>query len=122
MIAKLQKEASSEASQKEYCDEEMKKTTEKKADLSADIESLTAKIDKAVATSNKDKEEVAEMQKELAALAKSQVEMDSIRTDEKSAFAKAKSDLESGIAGVQKALQVLREYYGSSASFIQQPA
>merc|ERR1719326_2093695 len=46
--------------------------------------------------------------------------MDSIRTEESAAFSKAKTDLESGIAGVQKALEVLREYYGSS--FVQQPA
>merc|ERR1719316_1170929 len=46
--------------------------------------------------------------------------MDAIRSEEKATFATAKADLESGIAGVQKALQVLREYYGSS--FVQQPA
>merc|ERR1719326_2735098 len=46
--------------------------------------------------------------------------MDSIRTEESAAFSKAKTDLESGIAGVQKALEVLREY--GSASFVQQPA
>merc|ERR1719359_685692 len=64
MIAKLQKDAAAEASQKAYCDEEMAKTASKKEELSSDIESLSAKIDKAAASSAKLKEEVATDQKE----------------------------------------------------------
>merc|ERR1719454_2815811 len=52
--------------------------------------------------------------------------MDSIRAEEKAAYDKAKSELEAGIAGVQKALGVLRDYYGGKAAdfeaFMQQPA
>merc|ERR1719183_3329577 len=44
--------------------------------------------------------------------------MDKARTDENAAFTAAKSDLQAGIDGVQKALEVLRAYYGS-ASLIQ---
>merc|ERR1719428_2746564 len=51
MIAKLMKDAEAEASEKAYCDEEMSKTKAKKDELSADIEKLTAKIDKATAAS-----------------------------------------------------------------------
>merc|ERR1719161_3376421 len=51
MIAKLMKEAEAEASEKAYCDEEMSKTKAKKDELTADIEKLTAKIDKASAAS-----------------------------------------------------------------------
>merc|ERR1719395_27821 len=66
MIAKLMKEAAAEASEKAYCDEEMSKTKAKKEELSADIEKLTAKIDKATTTSIELKEDVKELQKELA--------------------------------------------------------
>merc|ERR1712209_252713 len=45
--------------------------------------------------------------------------MDVMRADEKKIFATAKADLEQGIAGIQKAMGILREYYG--ASFVQQP-
>ena len=58
--------------------------------------------------------------------------MDKARTDEKAAFDAAKTDLEAGINGVQGALEVLREYYGSASAaliqndkfeaFMQQPA
>merc|ERR1719198_1724175 len=46
LIAKLEADASSESNQKAYCDGEMKKTADKKAELQYDIEKLTSKIDK----------------------------------------------------------------------------
>jgi len=118
LISKLEAEASSEATQKAYCDDEMKKTADKKSELSADIDKLSTKIDKAAAGSAKLKEEVADLQRELAELAKMQADMDAARRDENAAFLGAKADLEQGIAGVQEALRILRDYYGS-ASFIQ---
>merc|ERR1719361_2091317 len=46
--------------------------------------------------------------------------MDSMRMEERANYAQAKSDLELGLAGVRKALGVLREYYSSTgASMIQ---
>merc|ERR1719197_11226 len=123
MIVKLEKEAEAEATEKAYCDEQMAKTEAKKADLEATIAKLTSKIDKSVAKSTSLKEEVKELQTELAALAKSQAEMDKIRADQRAAFTTAKSDLTQGLTGVRKALGVLRDYYGGAA-FIQndQPA
>eukprot|EP00747_Dinoflagellata_sp_TGD_P157208 gnl/TRDRNA2_/TRDRNA2_177725_c0_seq13.p1 gnl/TRDRNA2_/TRDRNA2_177725_c0~~gnl/TRDRNA2_/TRDRNA2_177725_c0_seq13.p1 ORF type:complete len:208 (-),score=82.75 gnl/TRDRNA2_/TRDRNA2_177725_c0_seq13:46-669(-) len=55
--------------------------------------------------------------------------MDKARADENAAYKAAKTDLEAGINGVQGALEVLREYYGSSLiqndkfeAYMQQPA
>jgi len=70
MLSKLQREAESEASEKAYCDEQISKTEAKKGELENDIEKLTSKIDTAAARSAQLKEEVAELQAELAALAK----------------------------------------------------
>merc|ERR1712113_812782 len=53
--------------------------------------------------------------------AKLQAEMDQIRQEQHAAFVQAKADLELGLQGVRQALTVLREYYGGSASFLQQP-
>ena len=97
---------------------------------SSDLKKVTARIDKAAATSAKRKEQVKELQAELAALAKEQAELDQIRSEEHAVFSKAKEDLELGLSGVQKALDVLRDYYGGAAllqdgdigSFMQQPA
>jgi chromosome segregation ATPase len=119
MIAKLEKEAEEDATEKAYCDEEMAKTEAKHGELEDDIAKLSAKIDKAAATSAKRKEQVKELQAQLAALAKEQAELDAIRSEEHSAYSKAKEELEAGINGVQKALGVLRDYYGGAASFVQ---
>merc|ERR1719409_1152038 len=77
------------------------------------------------AASAKLKAEVKELQSELAALAKLQAEMDKTRMDQNAAYKAAKADLELGIAGVQQALGILREYYAApeaEAGLLQQPA
>merc|ERR1719359_1171610 len=45
-----------------------------------------------------------------------------MRQDEHAAFVASEKDLKQGIAGVEKALAVLRDYYGSGAALVQQPA
>jgi hypothetical protein len=121
MIDKLMKEAENEASFKEYCDTEMAKTKAKKEDLQADIDKLTYKIDTAASRSVSLKADVKELQKELAELAESQVEMDKVREETHAAFVQAKADLEQGITGIGGALKVLREFYGNEggASLLQ---
>merc|ERR1719323_1314948 len=120
LISKLEKEAGAEATEKAYCDEQIAKTEAKKAELEEDTSKLTSKIDRAAAKSAGLKADVKELQAELAALAKQQAEMDSMRMKERADYAQAKSDLELGLAGVRKAIGVLREYYGSTgASMIQ---
>ena len=66
----------------------------------------------------------------MAALTKSQAEMDKIRMETHADYEVAKADLELGLTGVRKALVTLRDYYGGAASmlqsdsgsFMQQPA
>merc|ERR1719247_60158 len=131
MISKLEKEAEEDATEKAYCDEELAKTQAKKEELDSEIESLTTKIDRAASKSAQLKADVKELQEELAALAKEQAEMDQIRSEQNKDYRVASADLKQGLAGVQKALGVLREYYGGAAfvqddahfgAFMQQPA
>lgn len=116
MIVKLENEAHSEATEKAYCDEQLAKTEAKKGELEDDIAKLTAKLDQSASRSAELKEEVKELESELAILTKQQAEMDKIRGDNHAAYVKAKAELEVGLAGVRKALGLLREYYGSSAA------
>mmetsp|Transcript_34735 Transcript_34735/g.79656 ORF Transcript_34735/g.79656 Transcript_34735/m.79656 type:complete len:704 (-) Transcript_34735:60-2171(-) len=124
MIARLEKDASVEASHKAYCDEEQAKTAAQKAELTSDVDALSAKIDKAEAASAELKTEVAEIQKELLALTKLQGEMDKARVDEHAAFVDAKKDLELGLEGIQEGIRILRDYYaaGEEESLLQQPS
>merc|ERR1719408_1166371 len=124
MIAKLEKEAEAEATEKAYCDEQMSKTEAKKSELDDTIAELTNKIDRAASRSASLKEEVVELEAELAALAKTQSEMDKIRAEENANYKVASAELKQGLTGVRKALGVLRDYYGSAAALVQedQPA
>eukprot|EP00929_Paragymnodinium_shiwhaense_P121158 TRINITY_DN932_c0_g3_i1.p1 TRINITY_DN932_c0_g3~~TRINITY_DN932_c0_g3_i1.p1 ORF type:complete len:709 (+),score=307.22 TRINITY_DN932_c0_g3_i1:70-2196(+) len=123
MITKLQAEASSETNEKAYCDGEMAKTEEKKAELNHEAEKLTSKIDQASSRSASLKADVKELQAELATLAKEYSENEAWRQEAHADYVTAKSDLEQGLSGVRKALVVLRDYYAQEdgVSLIQQP-
>merc|ERR1719174_3044747 len=92
MIDKLEKEASEEATEKAYCDEQMKKTDAKQGELQDVVEKLTAKIEKSASKSAQLKEEVSELMSELSTLTKEQAEMDKIRREENSAYVEVKKD------------------------------
>merc|ERR1712186_299400 len=56
MIAKLEKEAGEDATEKAYCDEQMAKTEAKKSELEDDVAKMTTKIEKSAAKSAELKE------------------------------------------------------------------
>jgi len=122
MIAKLEKEAGAEATEKAYCDEQIAKTEAKKGDLEEDIAKMTSKIDQAAAKSARLKAQVSELESELAALARTQAEMDRIRSETHADYEAAKADLQLGLSGVRKAVSILRDYYGGAASMVQESA
>merc|ERR1712203_1063112 len=122
MIAKLEREAGAEATEKAYCDEQIAKTEAKKSDLEEDIAKMTSRIDQAAAKSARLKAQVRDLESELAALARTQAEMDRIRSETHADYEVAKADLQLGLSGVRKALSTLRDYYGGAASMMQESA
>jgi len=121
LVARLEAEAKADATEKAYCDEQMAKTEEKKQELEGIMKKVTSKIDQAAAKSAGLKEEVKDLQAELAALAKEQDELDKVRSESHANYVKAKAELEQGLEGVRKALTLLRNFYGSkkAAAFFQ---
>jgi len=113
MIEKLASDAQSDASHKGYCDKETAQATAKKAEKKALVEKLSTQMDSMSAKEAKLKEDVASLQKELAELASSSAEMSSIRSSEKALYNTNSAEMKAGVAGVQKALSVLRDYYAS---------
>lgn len=89
----------------------MAKTETKKGELESESDGLNAKIDEDASGSTQLKEQVKNTQADLAALAELTANMDKVRQDTHAAYSKAKADLEQGLGGVRKAIQVLREYY-----------
>merc|ERR1719221_321299 len=106
--------ADQDATQKEYCDKEMRETKAKQDDKTNEIEELSTKIDQMSSAVTRLKGEIAEHNKALAKLSRSQAEMDRLRSNENAEYVKVKANLEQGIDGVKKALQVLSEYYGNT--------
>merc|ERR1719183_2119056 len=116
MIEKLLKDAEADATEKAFCDKEMAETSAKKADKEATIEKLSTQIDSMTAKSSKLKGQVAELQKELASLARTQAEADKLRAEEKGAFDTNSAEMDKGVKGMQLALKVLREYYAQDGA------
>jgi len=116
MIARLEKEAGADATKKAYCDKELAESNEKKSDKTDEIEKISTRIDRAAASSAQLKEEVAALQNELSKLAKTQAAMDKLRGEQKATFETDSAELQKGITGVQKALQILTEYYAQDKS------
>merc|ERR1719230_1078587 len=77
------------------------------------IGKISTKIDQMTSRSAQLKEEVASLEKALAAIAASQAEADKLRQEEHAVFTKNKAEMEQGIEGVQMALKIIREYYAA---------
>jgi len=111
MIDKLESAQAQDATQKAFCDKELKETKAKKEDKEADVEKLSTKKEQKEAQSAKLKEQVAALQKELTEIASTQVEMTNLRSEEKMAVEAATPDLKKAIKGLQLAIKTLKDYY-----------
>merc|ERR1719271_1790294 len=97
MLTKLEKEAEEDATQKAFCDKELAEANAKKEEATTEVDKLTTKMDQNSAMSTKLKEEVVELQRQLAAEAKAQAEMDKIRTEQKAVFEKDSAEVSKGL-------------------------
>jgi len=118
MIAKLVTEASEEATQKSFCDEEKAKSAKEQSDKSMRSDDLQSRLDTATAAQASRNKDISELQKEIAELDASVSSATKLRAEEHATYVKASSDFKQAAAAVEEAIHVLKEFYASS-SFLQ---
>jgi len=114
MIAKLQADASSEADQKQWCDDEMEKAMSKRDSNTGNIEGDTAVIAESTAIIQRKEEEIQVLLQEIADLTKGLNEATELRKNEKAENAKTINDATNGDAGVTRAMDILKGFYDNA--------
>merc|ERR1719213_669437 len=114
LIAKLEADASAEADQKAWCDEEMEKSTSKRDENIGEMEGDLAAKTSAEAKIAKLEEEIATLMQEVADLTKALNEATQLRGEEKADNTKTLADATAGLAGVTKAMKILKDFYDNA--------
>merc|ERR550514_2052796 len=114
MVAKLEADADAEASQKSWCDEAMNKAMSQRDENIGEVEGDTATITKSDATITKLQEEITQLTAEVAELNKGLNEATTLRASERAENEKTLADATQGKAGVDKAIEILKEFYDNA--------
>jgi hypothetical protein len=114
MIAKLKADASAEADQKQWCDDEMEKSTSKRDENIGEMEGDLAAKTSAESKIAKLEEEIATLMSEVAELTKALNEATQLRGEEKADNTKTLADATAGLAGVTKAMKILKDFYDNA--------
>jgi len=114
LIAKLEADASAEADQKAWCDEEMEKSTSKRDENIGEMEGDMAAKATATAKIAKLEEEIATLMSQVAELTKALNEATQLRGEEKADNTKTLADATAGLAGVTKAMKILKDFYDNA--------
>merc|ERR1719301_134606 len=117
MVAKLEADAAAEGDQKQWCDDEMKKTTEARDEAIANMEGDLASKTSAESKITKLTEEIQDLMTEIAELKKALNEATQLRALETKDNLKTIADATAGLAGVTKAMKILKDFYDNA--FIQ---
>eukprot|EP00933_Yihiella_yeosuensis_P023413 TRINITY_DN18231_c0_g2_i1.p1 TRINITY_DN18231_c0_g2~~TRINITY_DN18231_c0_g2_i1.p1 ORF type:complete len:693 (-),score=245.36 TRINITY_DN18231_c0_g2_i1:129-2207(-) len=120
MITRLEDEMKNDSGHKEYCDQELMKTSRKANKLQLSKEKFESRKDVGAAKITSLQNQMTKEKAQLAKLAEQQVEADKIRAEEKADYKTSNKDVELGLEGVRVAVKALRDYYRSrGAAFIQ---
>merc|ERR1719443_884822 len=117
MIAKLEADAAAEGDQKAWCDSEMEKATSSRDENIGATEGDLASKTSAEAKIAKLNEEIQTLLNEISELNKSLNEATQLRGKEKAENTKTLADATAGLAGVKKAMKILKDFYDNA--FIQ---
>merc|ERR1719301_268385 len=117
LVARLEEEASSEADQKSWCDDNMAETNSEKAAAQKNIESLNAKMTELKALISQRTEEILTLSQEIADLNKALNEQTELREEDKAENQQTVADATAGKNAVTNALEILNGFY--NPSFVQ---
>eukprot|EP00440_Ansanella_granifera_P068209 gb/GFBE01073997.1/.p1 GENE.gb/GFBE01073997.1/~~gb/GFBE01073997.1/.p1 ORF type:complete len:681 (+),score=232.05 gb/GFBE01073997.1/:1-2043(+) len=116
MIARLEEQRAGAMKQEEYCEQQTKKTADKKEELENSAAKVNAKLEKATSLAASLQEEISELRANMATDQQEQKELSEIRQKEHEDYLEAKEELEQGLEGVRKATSVLSDYYQDMGS------
>lgn len=115
LIVKLMEQANSEADHKAYCDTELATNKQTREIKTAEIDELSANIEKNVAASAQLAEEMADLSDSISELRKQQSDATQLRSTEKATNAQTVDEAKAAQVAVERATQVLKEFYAGAA-------
>jgi len=114
LIGKLEDDAKNEATQKSFCDKQMKLSVGKRDKQVGLLEVAGANIDSTQSAIATLKDEIADLSVNIAALNKEMLEATELRAGEKAHNLKTIADSKTGKAAVDQAITLLQQFYGSA--------
>merc|ERR1719265_1633986 len=114
MVAKLEADAAAEGDQKAWCDEQMSSATSQRDENIGLMPGDLAAKTKAESFIAKETEEVNALMSEIAEVTKGLNEAQQLRSKEKAENTKAISDATAGLAGVTKAMKILKDFHDNA--------
>jgi len=120
LVAKLKEEAAAEAEHKAWCDEQLHDNKIKREKKTAKVNKLTASVEGLAEDIDTMAKKIATLSSEQAALQKAMSEATEQRMKEKATNTDTMADASAGEDAVKQAVVVLKEFYSSQGSFLQQ--
>lgn len=120
LIVKLMEEANAEADHKGYCDAELATNKQTREIKSAEVEDLSATVEKNTADMTQLAESITTLGDDIASINGQQAEATKIRQADKETNQEAIADAKVAQQAVEKAMKVIQEFYDKSGgSFVQ---
>ena len=114
LIVKLMEQTNAEADEHAYCTTELATNKETRENKQEEVEELTSTIEQLTAESAKLSSEITELSDAIAEIKASQAEATKIRQEEKAENTKTVADAKEAILAVEKATQILKDFYSSA--------
>merc|ERR1719410_1201979 len=113
LIVKLMEQTNAEADEHAYCTTELATNKETRTNKQDEVEELSSTIEQLTAESAKLSSEIQELSDAIAEIKASQAQATKIRQEEKAENTKTVADAKEAILAVEKATQILKDFYSS---------